>query len=594
MKRFPHTAVILANGPTVLDGLQVSAHPKPMLPIADRSLVEYQASVLASAGVESLIICVGSNSGNLVDELPKILARLPLAVRCVLQETPRGTGGTLKELESLIRGERFWVMSGDLLTDADLSLMADFHHKCGATATVAVVREEDPPWRMERVEYDAGEHVKAIHRIHPAHSRRSMLRPVGLYLFERNILDRIPQEGYFDLKEQLFSLLYDDSVPSRVWENKGYCQTITSIDRYFATNRDILLGRAEFSYLRHWAPRNPSDILADGGSSALTVVGPVALGHGATVGKGVLLIGPTTICEGCVIGSGAVLNNCILLKNSRIGSGARLTNCIVGEDSVVGDGADLRDAWVLCVDATSESVPVTSDPGNISPSSGTSCCRDRDRKGYRLWKRLFDSIFSLSALIFLAPFLIVIAIAIKLDSRGSVIFRQRRCGMNGKEFTMLKFRTMVDNAEEAKREVQRMNEVDGPMFKVATDPRVTRIGSILRATNLDEVPQFWNILRGDMALIGPRPLSWDEMRYNPRWRDIRLSVPQGLLGLWQIQSHTNTAFVKWIHNDLAYVYERSAWQDFKILMIAHKNMLFSLLRPLMPLVHRESSVRHGG
>ena len=581
MKRFPKTAVILANCPTVLDGVEMGSYAKLMLPIANRPLAEYQASVLASAGVESLVICMSRSCESIVDELREILGRLPLTMRCVLQETPRGTGGTLKEVENLIEGDRFWLMSGDLLIDADLSHMAAYHRKCSSTATVAAVREEDPPWRMERVEYDSDERIKTIHRIHPAHSRRSKLRPAGLYLFERSILETIPEEGYFDLKEQLFMQLYASSTPTKIWEVHEYCQTITSLDRYFATNRDILLDRAEFSFLRQWVPWDSHSVPGETGRKGVTVLEPVALSRETTIGRGALLIGPTAVHDRCHIGKGAVLNNCVLLKDARIGDGAQLANCIVGEGAVVEDGAKLRDMVFTRNGAARQHMSVTlnTGSGSCTPGGGPGATARQGggKRGYRIWKRLFDAVFSFSALVFLSPLLLVIAMAIAVESPGGMIFRQRRCGQHGREFTMFKFRTMVSNAEEVKREISRMNEVDGPMFKIAKDPRVTRVGRILRATNLDEVPQFWNILRGDMAFVGPRPLSWDEMRYNPRWRDLRLSVHQGLIGLWQIQSHCNTSFIEWIHNDLEYVHNRSAWLDFKITMIAYKNIFTSIL-----------------
>jgi lipopolysaccharide/colanic/teichoic acid biosynthesis glycosyltransferase len=103
------------------------------------------------------------------------------------------------------------------------------------------------------------------------------------------------------------------------------------------------------------------------------------------------------------------------------------------------------------------------------------------------------------------------------------------------------------------------------MFKMTSDPRVTRVGRFLRATNLDEIPQLWNILRGDMSLVGPRPLSMDEMRYNPQWRDLRLSVPPGLTGLWQVEGHSKRAFADWITYDIHYVRNMSPWLDLKII-----------------------------
>jgi lipopolysaccharide/colanic/teichoic acid biosynthesis glycosyltransferase len=169
--------------------------------------------------------------------------------------------------------------------------------------------------------------------------------------------------------------------------------------------------------------------------------------------------------------------------------------------------------------------------------------------------------------------MLVVALLIKLDSKGDIIFRQERCGQGGRNFGMYKFRSMLNNAEDLKRELLDLNEVDGPMFKIIQDPRITRVGKIIRDTNLDELPQLWNVLKGDMSLVGPRPLSLEEMRYNPKWRDARLSVRPGMTGLWQVEAHTNVYFNDWIINDLEYVKHCSLWLDLKIMVRTLKRLV---------------------
>ena len=161
----------------------------------------------------------------------------------------------------------------------------------------------------------------------------------------------------------------------------------------------------------------------------------------------------------------------------------------------------------------------------------------------------------------------LIALLIKVTSPGPVLFRQQRSGINGQPFTLYKFRTMVTNAEQLKHELAAMNEMNGPVFKVSNDPRVTPIGKFLRKYSLDELPQLYNVLRGEMSLVGPRPLPVDEVkRFNDLAHRRRLSVKPGLTCLWQISGRNNvTDFKEWVRLDLEYIDNWSLWLDLKIL-----------------------------
>ena len=164
-------------------------------------------------------------------------------------------------------------------------------------------------------------------------------------------------------------------------------------------------------------------------------------------------------------------------------------------------------------------------------------------------------------------FLALIALAIKFTSPGPVLFRQKRSGINGRPFTIYKFRTMVTNAEQLKHELAAMNEMSGPVFKVSNDPRITPIGRILRKFSLDELPQLFNVLFGDMSLVGPRPLPVDEVkRFNDLAHRRRLSVKPGLTCLWQIGGRNEISdFKEWVRLDLQYIDNWSLWLDLWIL-----------------------------
>lgn len=181
-------------------------------------------------------------------------------------------------------------------------------------------------------------------------------------------------------------------------------------------------------------------------------------------------------------------------------------------------------------------------------------------------KRVLDVTVAAALLVLTAPLLLLIALAVKLDSPGPVIFRQRRVGKNGREFTFYKFRGMVADAEARLHEVAHLNEVDGPIFKSRRDPRVTRVGRVLRRTSLDELPQLWNVLRGDMSLVGPRPpLPAEVAKYEP-WQRDRLLAPGGITGLWQVSGRNLLGFEDMVRLDLEYITRWSLWLDLRILL----------------------------
>jgi lipopolysaccharide/colanic/teichoic acid biosynthesis glycosyltransferase len=186
-------------------------------------------------------------------------------------------------------------------------------------------------------------------------------------------------------------------------------------------------------------------------------------------------------------------------------------------------------------------------------------------RGYRLVKRAIDIGLCLLALPFFLPLMVVIGILIYLDSPGAVIFVQRRTGKDGKRFPMYKFRTMVPNAEELKAKYAHLNELSPPDFKVTDDPRITRVGRFLRKTSLDELPQVFNILKGEMSWVGPRPTSFSVETYHLRHTE-RLEVVPGLTGLWQVSGRSNIDFDERLRLDIAYIEQQSLWFDLSILL----------------------------
>jgi exopolysaccharide biosynthesis polyprenyl glycosylphosphotransferase len=182
-------------------------------------------------------------------------------------------------------------------------------------------------------------------------------------------------------------------------------------------------------------------------------------------------------------------------------------------------------------------------------------------------KRALDVCGAAAVIVVLSPVMLAAAAAVKLTSHGPALFTQERFGLNRRRFQMLKFRTMVADAEQLQNDLEERNEANGPVFKIAADPRITRVGRFLRRTSIDELPQLFNVLRGDMAIVGPRPLPVRDVQRFTRASDMRrFSVRPGLTCLWQVSGRSNLTFEEWISLDLRYIDGWSLALDFLILL----------------------------
>ena len=187
-------------------------------------------------------------------------------------------------------------------------------------------------------------------------------------------------------------------------------------------------------------------------------------------------------------------------------------------------------------------------------------------RGLPGWKRALDVLGAVLGLAILAPLLALVALAVKRSSPGPVFFRQWRSGLGGKPFCMLKFRSMTRDAEQRQRDLLALNEQDGPAFKIRNDPRVTWLGRLLRHTSVDELPQLWNVLRGEMSLVGPRPLPCHETERCVGWHRERLQVTPGLTCIWQVQGRSQVGFDEWMRMDIRYVRSQSLLADLNLLV----------------------------
>ncbi len=181
-------------------------------------------------------------------------------------------------------------------------------------------------------------------------------------------------------------------------------------------------------------------------------------------------------------------------------------------------------------------------------------------------KRCVDLAVAIPCILLLLPVIAIVAIAVHRSSAGPVLFRQTRVGLHGRQFTLLKFRTMRAGAEADQDKLEHRNEMSGPVFKLRDDPRVTRVGRFLRRFSLDELPQLWNVVKGDMSLVGPRPPTPEEVEQYKPWQRRRLSMRPGLTCLWQVAGRNEIDFDRWVALDLEYIDNWSPWLDVKILL----------------------------
>lgn len=205
-------------------------------------------------------------------------------------------------------------------------------------------------------------------------------------------------------------------------------------------------------------------------------------------------------------------------------------------------------------------------------------CYNTTHRYYLSGKRFFDLLVAVGLLFFALPLVLLISLAIKITYGGAVIFKQKRLGEKGKPFTMYKFRSMVSNADQLKTELAVFNMSNGPAFKMRDDPRITKFGKFLRRTSLDEIPQLWNVIKGQMSMVGPRPLIVSEVIKDayPQFL-LRLSVRPGLTCLWQVKGRSNIVdFNQWLKLDLDYIEKRSFLFDIKLLLKTIPAVIFGL------------------
>jgi lipopolysaccharide/colanic/teichoic acid biosynthesis glycosyltransferase len=537
-------AVILAGGAGIRAWNASWGGSKLQLDLGGETVLERQCAWLASRGIRRALVVVGA--GCDAHELPARVRDVELEWQH--EPLPMGTAGALRDAAGFI-GDASVLVLGEHVVPFDLELPAPGAASWGREVLLQVLVEPCPTPLHPLVSLDPDGFVRHFDRRAHTRDRRRGALPLGVFVLHPRALEHVPARGYFDLQEQL--------VPALI--EAGHRVEAVSVRRgqalLLSEPGDVL--RALRRRLSHrdrdteeyeiqpgvWA-RGP---IERAGTAQL--VGPVLFGEGASVEAGARIVGPAYIGPRTRVESGALVRESWIGADVRIGAGAAVYACLLPAGADVKGGEALacvmRGERDVVFDAAS-----TEALGNPAPLVRGPSLHERV---YRRQKRVVDVVLASIGLVLAAPLMLLIAVAIRLDSPGPVFFLQRRCGKGGDEFPLVKFRTMRPSADSEQDTLRGSSERDGPVFKITQDPRITPLGALLRRTSLDELPQLVNVLLGHMSLVGPRPLRMEEMRYAPQWRDLRLSVKPGLTGPWQCHSRHSNDFGDWVRHDNSYV-----------------------------------------
>ena len=588
----PKRAVVLA-GSVGTAGLPLANYrPKLAFDLAGKSLFEHQFAALESAGIERVAVVSASHHEALKELVDEVSAAAGDGIHGCFQaeDDPRGTAGVLADLEDFLGQEPFLVVASHLFLRGDeLAELFAAYERSPAAATVALQQGEHEGSLLEQVRLDAAGQVEQILTYHYSGARSSTtsgvfliddlvgekskpLHSVGLYIFEPRVLEFVPSRGYLDIKEQLLPRLRGSGLAVNGTQLSRPVERLDRFRSYFDLNRQVVRERVVGQC------GDPLGVVMEEGveiAASAQIEGPVILGAGCVVGEGVRVTGPASFGAGCRVEEGATVRDSILSPGARVERGGSVEESFLDAGCTACASRPLRrNIMVDSVSLRGRLTLITSEhnPGFEYTFCGgwTQKVRQVQEWAFHATKRVVDVAVSSLLLLILAPLCALIAVLIKRDSPGPVCYSQRRCGLGGKKFAMHKFRSMVADAEQVHHELLERKDIDGPMFKMHRDPRVTRIGRFLRRTSLDELPQLLNVLKGEMSLVGPRPLIMEEMEFAPAWRDLRLRVKPGITGLWQVNGRDSIAFHDWIANDIRYVKEQSLWLDFRILLQTFK------------------------
>lgn len=473
--------------------------------------------------------------GTWLEENPKLKTLQPFCYQSSFWQPP--------EFPTEYDGQDVYVLNGDTLFNVDFDQIKQALKAVSwQAATVQVTARLQAS--KETLKLTPDSHVVGFRRFYNASVEPATLPDQWptMIVFRRSAWDLLCREGGMTLEyEELLAWIRRQNISLLSLRVGGQVRPLDTSD-------------ALLDCLESLEPKE----------GTFEITGPVYKGENVTVDDDASIVGPVVLSDNVQIKSGAIVRRAILGEGVVVESGQVINNRVVFQKDRQELTADSDGGAVF----QGQTVEALTDYKNWRPFSYA-----------RMGKRIFDMVASAMVLILLMPILVVVAIVVKFTSPGPIFYRARRQGRHGKEFDCLKFRSMMVAADSIQERLRVVNQVDGPQFKMENDPRITGVGKFLRDTFIDELPQFFNVLLGQMSIVGPRPSPENENDSSPAWRDARLSVRPGITGLWQIMRtrREGVDFQEWVFYDTRYVRSLSFRQDLWICWKTAQKLVRSFL-----------------
>ncbi|HCA42540.1 MAG TPA: hypothetical protein DEP28_04725 [Bacteroidetes bacterium] len=581
--------------------------PKPMLPIVNKPALEHTINLCKRHNIRDIKMNLYYLPEN-IDKYFKDGKDFGVNISYSLEKKLLGTAGAIKRVQSFFN-DTFVVLSGDGFTNIDLSAMLKFHKEKNSKATIAVKQVDDPSKFGVVVTNEENKILRFQEKPKPDEALSNLIN-TGIYIFEPEILNLIPGKEEYDFGYQLFPKLLEINYPFYAFKSEFDWNDIGSLKEYWKVNLDVVSGKVKEFGFDSFAVKN--NVKIDETSKIDKEVfanakGSILIGKNCVVKQGVKLTGPLVIGDEVFIDENAILNESVILSNTYIGKEVEIKQSVVNQNyhlSVPNNfGLFIDDDKVLM---SHHIVPFKT-------------------RFDQFLINLTDRVVAFFALLFLSPVFLIVAILIKLDSKGPVFYISKRLkapevekkGSHWYVFIKEKpvkyyvFRTMYVDADKRVKDLK--NKYDtGPFRKIENDPRVTKIGRILRKTSIDELPLFWNVLKGQMSLVGIWALptyeakelldeglkseSGNEILDLSETAKVRFQGKLGLAGFWQARGRSNlTAEERALHDTMQSVMENIDYKDKQYLgeygeFKTYKGYLKVLFETFKSVVKREGAI----